>query len=470
MPYSPLSYNLLDRDHLIYELKIRGILNISSKLKNEVLAQNLCYLLKCESSGTDFHEFYNLEATDEIQACLTIYNYLNKEIYSILYNDLICKIDVTLWHLRSRLGRIVTSNSDQIEQITLLFEKLDSLENSYLKKRKFLLEQSQSKPVDESSNDISSPSSTNKIPQNIPPTLVITDPDYVPISKWGFVFEGKHKDSLDILQFIRKVSQKIKTQNVDEGKLLRNIGSLFRDRADVWFRSVEDQVVSWDDLCCRLKKEFLPRDYEKVIRHQIKSRYQKKTETIGTFIAHIDELISYLPHPLEPNKRLQIIRQNMLVEYQDKLTLIDINSEEQLRTLVDKIEEGKSATRRCSNSTDNKVRFVDSTYSDFSSEAESLDLCSEYDRKVSLSSEHKTSSKKNTDKPTSSNKHSHSNLSATVKNAGQVNSLKCYKCGSSQHLVRDCALIKCYKCGNLGYTLKTCPKCSSSSQGNGRRA
>lgn len=204
----------------------------------------------------------------------------------------------------------------------------------------------------------------------------------------------------------------MKTQNVDEGKLLKNIGSLFRDRADIWFRSVEDQIVSWDDLCCRLKKEFLPRNYEKLVKHQIKSRYQKKTETIGTFIAHIDELISYLPHPFDVSKRLNIIRQNMLPEYQDKLTLIEINSEEHLRDLIDRIEEGRSATRRVSNQSESKVRFVDNIYSDFSSEAESIDLCSEYDKKISFSSKsdkvggstkHQSTSKINNAKPKHSN-------------------------------------------------------------------
>lgn len=123
--------------------------------------------------------------------------------------------------------------------------------------------------------------------RNITPTFVITiQIMYLYLN--GVFFLRK---SLDILQFVWKINQKLKTLNVDEGKFVKYIGSLFRARADIWYRSVEDQIVSWDDLCCRLKKEFFPRNYEKLVKHQIKSRNQKKTETIGTFIAQIDDLI-----------------------------------------------------------------------------------------------------------------------------------------------------------------------------------
>lgn len=48
--------------------------------------------------------------------------------------------------------------------------------------------------------------------------------------------------------------------------------------------------------------------------------------------------MSYLFTSLSKEKRLQIIRQNMLLEYQNKLTLVDITSEKQLIELIEKID------------------------------------------------------------------------------------------------------------------------------------
>lgn len=133
------TFHLLEREHLEYELKIRGIVNIGSRVKNDVLAQNLSYLLELEKSGTDFQEHYDLESTEEIQAGIEILNKLARDINGILEVGLTGRIDVTLWHLRGRLGRIATDNVDQCDQIALLLDKLDTLEKSYIPKRNFIL-------------------------------------------------------------------------------------------------------------------------------------------------------------------------------------------------------------------------------------------------------------------------------------------------------------------------------------------
>lgn len=504
----PLQYDLLDREYLLYELHIRGVSNISSKVKNDTLSKNLSYLLACEQAGVEYDPAIDLDAVREIQTCVTIFNQLESFTYGILYEELIFKLDVTFWHVRNRLGRIVTENDDQVQQVTNLLDRLDVLETIYTKKRKFLLELSPKGKVKETDNsDDLNKSGPSTSPSNVTegtrlPPIIFNDPDYVPVAKWGFYFEGKYKDSLDVLEFIRKVNQMCKIHSVPEHKLLTSINCLFKGRADVWYRSVQPNVVSWGDLCDKLKKEFLPRNFEKVIKRRIKERYQKKNETIGTFIAHLDDLSSYLPTPLSDSKRLDIIKQNMLPEYQEKLALIEVNSEKQLIELIDKIDECKVSLDRVrdvsTKRSEGHVRFLNSIDYKNLSEDENNEVFSEYSKSKSHSSRsrcRRNSSENNSrnssfnrnrsssgnrspsnNRPSSSKSsvQQSSNESNKNSNVKTVNSLRCYKCDSDQHLVRNCSskLVKCFKCGNLGYTALTCPKCLSlrtNSQGNGHR-
>lgn len=486
-----LKYDLLDREHLLYELQIRGVRNISSKVKNVILAKNLTYLLNCEQAGVEYEPVIQLRAVEEIQTCMDIYNEINQFSLGILYEDLIFKLDVTFWHVRNRLGRIATENDEQLDQITYILEKLDVSEAHYDKKRKFLLELS---PQGELKSNTSLPSTSkgNVVVNPSLPPILLTDPDYVPVAKWGFCFDGKNRDSLDVLTFIRKVNQMSKVHQVPEHKLLNSINCLFRGRADVWYRSVQGNILTWDDLCCKLKKEFLPRNFEKVIKQRLKDRYQQKDETIGTFIAHLDDLASYLPTPLSAEKRLQQIKQNMLPEYQDKLALVEVNSEHHLLELIDKIDACKSSlsSRRQSytKNSDTRVRFLNSVDSELSSGDEAFKCFSGSNRSdlaASTSRDRRDSfdnsannSRLTRNRSPSSHLSNNSDNKPNTKNKTKtsqgkaVNSLKCYRCDSDQHLVRNCTskLVKCYKCGKLGYTKHTCPNCCNlPSQGNGRR-
>ena len=316
----------LDREFLTYELNIRG-LEVRSGDKTKDLAQNLTALLRQESQGKIFVALRDLDTITELQNCATILNIVTRTSKSILTVTLIERLDALFWHLKGRIGRIPAENEDHAKQISDLLGGFNKILEEFVDRKKYL--------VGAPTADITADQSTALA--NLQ-TLVLTDPDYVPVSQWNFSFKGVYKDSLDVLDFIRKVNQFCKTRKVSEAKLMNSIGCLFENRADVWFRSIEHEIESWADLCSRLKKEFLPHNFEKHIKELIKTRYQQSGESIGTFIAHISDLSNYLPVPLSKDKRLRIIRDNMLPEYQERLILEDIHSEERLVELVNKIE------------------------------------------------------------------------------------------------------------------------------------
>lgn len=63
-------FERLDREHLIYELTIRGVKNVSSKLKNDhgTLAKILSYMLRREQTGREYDSEIILDSvnTDRI--------------------------------------------------------------------------------------------------------------------------------------------------------------------------------------------------------------------------------------------------------------------------------------------------------------------------------------------------------------------------------------------------------------------
>lgn len=341
----------LEREFLIYELNIRGV-EVKSSDKTKDLSQNLSAFLRQESQGKVFVALRDLDPISELQNCATILNIVTKAAKSIWTQTLIDRLDSLFWHLRGRIGRIVGETDDQVDQISGLLKEFENIFKDFNDRKKYLVDPpSTETPVDQSSTLASLQ------------TLVLTDPDYVPVTRWNFTFTGKYRESLDVLIFIRKVNQFCKTRKVSESRLLAGIGCLFEDRADVWFRSIVNEIETWADLCSRLKQEFLPRNFEKHIKDMIKNRYQLDDESIGTFIAHVHELSNYLPVPLSKEKSLKIIRENMLPEYQERLILEDIDSEQKLVELVNKIDDRKGTSRLKANSStrpaDNRVTFFE---------------------------------------------------------------------------------------------------------------
>lgn len=90
--------------------------------------------------------------------------------------------------------------------------------------------------------------STSKVSETIEPQIRINDPDYLPVAKWRISIIGKYEGSLDVVEFIRKGNHKCKAY-----KMMNSINCLCKDWTDIWFRSLESEILIWDDLSSSLK-------------------------------------------------------------------------------------------------------------------------------------------------------------------------------------------------------------------------
>lgn len=64
----------------------------------------------------------------------------------------------------------------------------------------------------------------------------------------------------------------------------------FAGRVLVWLRANRFSITSRSTLCSRLPAEFQPSDFDKLLWDEIRTRRQGSTESVGIFIAQMDNL------------------------------------------------------------------------------------------------------------------------------------------------------------------------------------
>jgi hypothetical protein len=101
-------------------------------------------------------------------------------------------------------------------------------------------------------------------------------------------------------------------RNVTAVDLFNSAYALFEDPALRWFRSIRDNVTDWLGLMSRLKLSFLPRDYDNKLWDDIKSRKQRKDESIIIYVAEMNALFSHLSTRPSADIKQKNIRRNLL--------------------------------------------------------------------------------------------------------------------------------------------------------------
>jgi len=159
---------------------------------------------------------------------------------------------------------------------------------------------------------------------------------------------------------------------------------------------------------------------------EIKARTQGRTETIGIYLATMENLFTRLTSPLSESDQLKILQRNILPFYQDRLALVDINSKDELLRFCRKLESKKvyaDSFRSPQSSSQVKMLEPDLSYVEVK------------DNKCDMI---------------------------------------CFACKKPGHIKRNCKAIeqkpkqqlKCFRCGKVGFTTKTCPNCKGNQSKN----
>ncbi|KOB65407.1 Gag polyprotein [Operophtera brumata] len=135
--------------------------------------------------------------------------------------------------------------------------------------------------------------------------------------------------------FIQRMNEFCMSRNISHTKLLTYGIEMFTEQALHWYRSVKDDVNSWDDLTKLLVADFSQFDYDYRLVSEIRSRTQGDAENIVIYFAMMSELFSRLSKPMSEAEKLEILLHNIRPCYANVLVShgSSIDSIDTLRSL-----------------------------------------------------------------------------------------------------------------------------------------
>lgn len=425
--------NRLSADELKYELAVRGL----SEANVDSMRKSLRTLLKLELEGSSI-EFppHPFAFDDDSSAICNKIAEVQELLDSLDVNDssLCEKINSKIYHLIGRVNRCNAVTSEDKSVKTQLTVKILNLRTDFDKAVKVfnqsLINQSLGVPdlgllnVDD---DVSSDEEATSQPQASSSLVVSPTIKSVPVSQWNLTFSGE--DHLSLNAFLIAVDEKRFSRNVSIEELFRSAIDLFRGKALVWFRANRKHLSDWNSLVALLRAEFQPPDYNDKLFEEIKNRTQGPNETMGIYLAYMENLFDRLTIKVPETTKLKILLNNLHPFYQTQLGLETVSSRDELLRIGRLLEARKAVVDKYhlppSRKSNEKLLEPDLACT------HTADLVSEV-------------------QPSSS-------------------SIVCWNCNKSGHISSTCPVprkLKCFKCGKFGFTVRTCPKCSRA--GNGR--
>lgn len=427
--------NRLGKGELTYELAVRGI----AAGTVEVMRTRLAMARRLEKSGESFsYPAYPFTPEEDVTAVTTKLDELSKLLVD--FNDtsssgLFQKYLTKINHLMHRIDHIPKDHTDRPDLLAKVLSLLDGLHQKAEKNDKV-------SPVPPQLSVLGANTSTPvRSPQNIsaalgPPSQCEVRP--ILPNKWNCTFSGEKK-GLSLNAFLERVEELSVARRVSKETLLESGIDLFAGKAYQFYLAYRNQVSSWDEFVLLLKEEYLSVNYNERLFEEINRRTQGPDESIGVYVAVMLGYFKRLTCTISDETKLKILMRNIAPFYQSQLSLVEVNSIEELRRLGKKLEASKEAVQSYVPPTRKLgVLEPDLAYVDVDS---SVDSCEAFT-------------------PSSS--------SSSVMDRKEV---LCYRCKKPGHLARGCTLKTakfCYRCKREGYTVNSCPHCNQQGKGNRR--
>lgn len=440
----PIRYFSLQKAELEYEVAVRGETPSATVADLRKQINKLSQLYPAEDILCS-----HLEPDADLSGCIDLLSRINVAFDSdITDKNTLSRHENLLHHLYHRINRIEPGRTkhcmDSHVQCSMLFKELyDKLIN--LKK----------KSVDPliTAGPSSEPPATSATPISVTVTCEGSSRISSEISK--LKFNGK----TCVRSFIQRASEFSLARNISSTKLLTYATEIFVDDALHWYRSVKDQVATWDELAVLLRQDFDRSDYDYRLLSEIRARTQGKSENITIYLSILSGMFARLSKPLPEEDKLEIVLHNIRPCYASTLaSCTEINSLEQLRTLCRNYEN------------------VQSRLSQFHepSAATSGTVAPEFAYKPDTSSFNKFHSNSNPNynnpnkqygnpKPNTNNNNNDINKKYIHTINTTKNNKYCPRCRNTTHDFKSCPSTEviCFRCGLKNVRKPECPNCNN---------
>lgn len=284
-------------------------------------------------------------------------------------------------------------------------------------------------------------------------------------------FDGKSC----VRAFIQRITEFCQARGIGGPKLLSYATEIFVGDALHWFRSIREQVSTWDELVLLLREDFDQSDFDYRLLSEIRSRTQGESENITIYLSIMAGLFSRLSKTLSQEDRLEILLHNIRPCYASTLASVTtINDVDTLRTLCRNYEniQARLATfreppRQTHDTLAPEFAYTSNTFNKYGNST-----------KNSFSTDRNNYNQRPKRDYYSNNVKAYSDSCNNARIQSSYNSGKaqvhavsnqggrppyCPRCRVNSHHLRQCtadkSVIRCFVCGLPDYKTPDCPKC-----------
>ncbi|KAK9703179.1 Zinc knuckle [Popillia japonica] len=431
-----MEINRLSKDELAYELKVRGVTDITTVSEMRSTLRHLRRLERTLDYVPPSYPFTFAEDKAAIESNIDEITQLITDFSNTMTSPEFKKIATKIAHSISRTNRSQPNASLASEKSQLLVQT--KVKQFHKNAKSVKSDVDYLTASDQDSGDCSTNSdpptrtglSTHMLQQTIPVSPTLVKP--VAVAKWNLHYNGDNRN-MSVNAFIERVEEMRVARGISKENLFQSALDLFREKALIWYRANRTSYRDWDELVVGLREEFQPPDYDEKLLDEVKRRTQGSNESIGIYLSVMATLFSRFTHKISQAKQLKIIMRNLLPFYQTQLALVDITSTTQLLKLGRQLEARRTSVELYAPPpTRNRTLEPDLAYIQTQLASTSVD-------------------------------------SRPPKSSGRTPANKtCWNCNRSGHFSKDCTQPKkkhCYKCGEPDVTVATCRRCT----GNFRR-
>ena len=300
MEERPISFNLLLKEELEYEVRIREAKPADKvvDLRAQVRALSREYPSD-EIVTCDLNIEVELGIIQEKLACL------DKLVTGVAGRrsslKTLNRMQALAHHLFHRLGRL---NGDEEEALVIeslqarLENKLQKLDNIMQVFKSSLC----SPPMETVDGFSAAPTKTSN--SNA-------------VHKLNIQYDGR----TCVKAFVQRLSELCYSRGINEETLFRGAAELFSGDALSWYRGVRDEIHSWQELQASLLSDHLPADYDARLMQEIRTRTQGPDESVINYLSVMSCLFARLSHPLAESDKLEIVLLNIRPFYTTQLAL-----------------------------------------------------------------------------------------------------------------------------------------------------